>query len=132
MLTQSKDRKKPSGGMIKYHRKKRLAERGNAPALTKIGKAYVRKDSVRGMNYKLTAVRADTANVYDPATKKFKKAKIDTVVINPANRHYTRSNIMTKGTIINTEIGKARITSRPGQNGVINAVLTKEDNSPSA
>ena len=45
------------------------------------------------------------------------------VVENPANRHFVRRNIMTKGTVIETEKGKARITSRPGQDGTINAVL---------
>ncbi|MEK6848627.1 MAG: 30S ribosomal protein S8e, partial [Nanoarchaeota archaeon] len=41
----------------------------------------------------------------------------------PANRHFIRRNIMTKGSVIDTELGKARITSRPGQDGVVNAVL---------
>ena len=45
------------------------------------------------------------------------------VVENPANRHYIRRNILTRGTIIKTEKGNARITSRPGQDGVVNAVL---------
>lgn len=30
---------------------------------------------------------------------------------------------MNKGAIIETKIGKARITSRPGQSGTINAIL---------
>ena len=51
------------------------------------------------------------------------KAKIEIVTANPANRHYVRRNIMTKGTIIKTDKGDARVTSRPGQDGVINAVL---------
>ncbi|HJJ40868.1 MAG TPA: 30S ribosomal protein S8e, partial [Methanocorpusculum sp.] len=32
-------------------------------------------------------------------------------------------NLMTKGAVISTDLGKARIVSRPGQDGVINAVL---------
>ncbi len=53
------------------------------------------------------------------------KTKIKNVVDNPADKHLARRNIMTKGAIIETEHGKAKITSRPGQDGVINAVLAK-------
>jgi small subunit ribosomal protein S8e len=66
---------------------------------------------------------ADTAFVVDPKTNKTTKTEIVTVVENSANVHYVRRNIMNKGAIINTKIGKAQITSRPGQSGVINAVL---------
>jgi small subunit ribosomal protein S8e len=48
------------------------------------------------------------------------------VVENPANPHYVRRNILTKGAIVETEFGKARIISRPGQHGVINGVLVKK------
>ena len=57
------------------------------------------------------------------AQAKIEKLKITAVVENPANRHFVRRNIITKGTVIETEKGKARITSRPGQEGVINAIL---------
>ncbi len=69
---------------------------------------------------------ADTANVYDKKTKKFYKTKIKNVAENPANRHYVRRNIMTRGAIIETEKGKAVVTSRPGQDGTVNAVLILE------
>ena len=42
---------------------------------------------------------------------------------NKANQHYVRRSILTKGAVIKTEIGDARITNRPGQDGVINARL---------
>jgi small subunit ribosomal protein S8e len=61
--------------------------------------------------------------VTDPATKTSKTVKIETVTGNPANKNYIRRNIMTKGSIIKTEIGSARITNRPGQEGSINAIL---------
>ena len=83
-----------------------------------------RKDvRTRGKNHKSRALTADTAYVVDPKTKKTTKTEIITVVENSANIHYVRRNIMNKGAIVNTKIGKARITSRPGQSGVINAVL---------
>ena len=55
-----------------------------------------------------------------------KKAKITEVVSNPSNRHYARENILTKGALIDTDLGRARITSRPGQTGIINAILLKD------
>ena len=48
------------------------------------------------------------------------------MVKNPANVDYDRRGIITKGTIIETSLGTAKVTSRPGQNGIINAVLIKE------
>ncbi|HDN05822.1 MAG TPA: 30S ribosomal protein S8e, partial [Candidatus Bathyarchaeota archaeon] len=48
------------------------------------------------------------------------------VIRNPANVDYDRRGVITKGAIIETSLGLARVTSRPGQNGVINAVLISE------
>ncbi|MBW3022802.1 30S ribosomal protein S8e, partial [Candidatus Woesearchaeota archaeon] len=53
----------------------------------------------------------------------YTKAKIKTVADSPANKHYVRRNIITKGAIVETDKGKAKITSRPGQDGTVNAVL---------
>ncbi|MEK6916797.1 MAG: 30S ribosomal protein S8e, partial [Nanoarchaeota archaeon] len=89
-------------------------------AQTKPAKIDIR---VRGGNTKIRLLRTNVANVYNPKTKKYTKAKIAQVVENPGNRHYVRANVMTKGAIIKTDIGNAKITSRPGQDGVINAVL---------
>ena len=36
-----------------------------------------------------------------------------------------RRNILTKGAIIETDAGKAKITNRPGQEGTVNAVLVE-------
>ena len=76
-----------------------------------------------GNNEKRALLSIDTANVYNPKEKKYEQLKIETILENPANRHFVRRNIMTKGTIIKTEKGKARITNRPGQEGVVNAIL---------
>ena len=62
-------------------------------------------------------------SLYDPKAKKCSKATIKNVSGNPANRHFVRRNIITKGAVVETDKGKARITSRPGQEGTINAVL---------
>ena len=123
MISQSKGRRKVSGGMKQLHRKKRLYDRGSRPTLTKLGETNIRQDRVRSSAVKQRILRINVANVYDPKEKKFKKAVIKTVAETPSNRHYARANIMTKGSIIETELGKARITSRPGQEGRINATL---------
>lgn len=67
------------------------------------------------------------ACVTDLKTGKTEKAEILRVVRNPANVDYDRRGVITKGTIVETSLGLARVTSRPGQNGVINAVLISEE-----
>jgi len=116
-------RKKPSGGRYKSLRKKRQYELGRDPSLSKLGNLRHVIIRTRGGNLKFRLLSTDTANVFDPKDKKFKQLKIKTIVENPANRHFVRRNIMTKGAVIETELGKARITSRPGQDRAINAVL---------
>ncbi len=96
---------------------------GSNPTFPKVGETVKRVVKTRGGNFKQRLLAANVANVFDPKSKSYKKAVIKTVVENPANRHYVRRNILTKGTVIETDIGKARITSRPGQEGTINAVL---------
>ena len=76
-----------------------------------------------GNHRKVRLLAADTANLFDSKAKKYEQVKIKKVVENPADRHFVRRNIMTKGTVIETEKGKAKITSRPGQDGTVNAVL---------
>ena len=122
-LSQARARRKPSGGRHKDYRKKRQYELGREPSFTKLGKKKVQIIRTMGANRKLRMLSADTANLYDPKSKSFRQAKIKTITDNPANRHFIRRNIMTKGSVIDTELGKARITSRPGQDGIINAVL---------
>jgi len=78
---------------------------------------------VHGGSVKVRALRANVASVSNPATGETKKVAIQTVEANPANINYVRRNLLTKGAIIRTEIGRARIMSRPGQDGVVNAVL---------
>ncbi len=74
---------------------------------------------------KIRKVGAEYANVIDPETQEAQRVKILTVKKNPANSHYVQRNIINKGAIVETEAGEARITSRPGQDGTVNAVLVK-------
>ncbi len=108
------------------HKKtKKKALLGRQPILVTVGETE--KKVVRGMggNKKIKLKRVEYANVLDPETNTYKKAKIVSVIENTADRNYARRNIITKGAIIETELGKARVVSRPGQDGVINAILVK-------
>ena len=96
---------------------------GRLPASTKPGEKAVKYIKTRGGNMKKKLVYASVANVFDRKTKAFKVAKFTIVVENNANRQFVRRNILTKGAVIETELGKARVTNRPGQEGTINAEL---------
>ena len=96
---------------------------GGEQNLTTIGETKLKNVRTMGNGSKTLIKTANIVYVLDSKTNKTTKTEIITVVENKANPHYVRRNIMTKGAIINTKIGKARITSRPGQIGAINAVL---------
>lgn len=123
--SQLKPNRKKSGGYLTTARKKKEYELGRDPSFTKLGATKVRTIRTPGANRKHRMVAGDTANVYDPSKKAYQRVKIKSAVENPANRNFVRRNILTKGCVVETEAGKARITSRPGQDGVINAVLVK-------
>ncbi|MDD1719087.1 MAG: 30S ribosomal protein S8e [Methanoregulaceae archaeon] len=112
-----------TGGRIKPARGKKRAEIGSAPADTHIGQDRRKIGRTYGGNEKVRALRAEFAIVSDPKTGKAVKVKIENVEENSANPNYVRRNLLTKGAIIRTELGKARIMSRPGQHGIINAIL---------
>lgn len=122
-IAQTRPRRKQTGSLYKAYRKKKKYELGRLPSLTKVDKKRTVNIRTRGGNRKVRMLSADTANILDPKTKKYEQVKIKTILENPANRHFVRRNIMTKGSIIDTDKGKAKITSRPGQDGVVNAVL---------
>ncbi len=123
MRWQGKPRRKYTGGRIISARGKRRFELGGDEANTLLGETIRRTVKTLGGKEKARLLRTDTALVTDPKTKTAKKVKIVTVSGNPANIHYVRRNILTKGAIIKTEIGSARITNRPGQEGSVSAVL---------
>jgi small subunit ribosomal protein S8e len=118
--------RKPTGGRLGTNRKKRRSDRGSMPIATKIGKRKVFFKRVEGGSIKLRLSAAELINVADPKTGKIKRVKIVTVKENKANPHFVRRNIITKGAVVETEIGLARVTSRPGQDGIVNAVLVEE------
>lgn len=76
-----------------------------------------------GGNKKLKIFSANYINVTDINTNKTSKVKILRFESNLASKDYNRRHIITKGAIVETELGKVKVTSRPGQQGVINGVL---------
>ena len=115
--------RKPTGGIYKVFRGRRKYELGRLPTLTKIGTQKIKTIRTKANHRKMKVYIAQYANILDPKTKKYTKTAIKTVAECPANRHYVRGNIIVKGVIITTDIGRAKITSRPGQDGTVNAIL---------
>jgi small subunit ribosomal protein S8e len=126
-----KSKRKTTGGRSRTQRRstKKLAWRGGIFSETKLSDLKEEKRVVlngRGNSIKVKLRHALNANVFDSSANKTFKAKILTIVENNANRQFARRNIITKGAILEVDLnGKkyAKVTSRPGQNGVINAVL---------
>lgn len=125
-MTQWKKRSKrgPTGKRINDHRKKRRMDAGRDFLPATIGKPKSKDIRARGGNVKRTIMAADTVNVMNGG--KAVKAKIITVKDNAANMQFARRNILAKGSIIETDAGLAKITSRPGQDGTMNAVLVEK------
>jgi len=121
---QLKSNRKVTGGLLRKHSKKKRYQRGRDFIPTHIGDTKAKKLRVRGGNYKMLALAANIANV--SVSGKMQKAKIITVKQNPADSQFVRRNIITRGAVIETDIGLAKVTSRPGQDGIVNAVLVEE------
>ena len=123
IVHRARTNRKPTGGMYSIARGKRKFEMGRLPTMTKIGKQKINVHKTKASSIKMKVLVAQFANVLDPKTKKFVKSAIKTVDECPANRHFVRRNIIVKGAVITTDAGKAKVTSRPGQDGTVNAVL---------
>ncbi|MEM2897232.1 MAG: 30S ribosomal protein S8e [Candidatus Bathyarchaeia archaeon] len=119
-------KRKKTGGKKKLYREKRAYEMGGDPAETKIGERKISIKKSRGGNFKIILLACATANVTDPLTGKTQKTEIKRVVKNPASVDYQRRGVITKGSIIETPLGLAKVTSRPGQSGIVNAVLIQK------
>ena len=56
-------------------------------------------------------------------TNKTSKVRIIGFESNAASKDLNRRHILTKGAVVETELGNAKITSRPGQQGILNGIL---------
>jgi small subunit ribosomal protein S8e len=116
--------RKVTGG--KYHslRKIRLNERDTQERQVVLGETKRKQERVRGGHIKTILLKSDEANII--VNGKIQKTKIENVLETPQNPFFARQNRLTKGAIIQTSLGKARITNRPTREGYVNAILIKE------
>jgi small subunit ribosomal protein S8e len=119
-------KRKATGGKKKPYRAHRVYEVGRHPVETIEGEQKIKIVSGRAGIEKVKIVRTNVVNVSNPETGKTEKLEILDVVSNPANADYNRRGVITKGTIVRTEKGLARVISRPGQTGALSAVIHKE------
>ncbi len=121
--SQQRSLRKVSGGRYHHQRTKRKFELAGFPTLTKLAKERKAKaERTLGGNQKQSLLSGNIINVADKKGKTI-KTEILNVVGNPANPNLVRRNVITKGAIVETKLGKVRVTSRPGQEGTINGVL---------
>jgi len=124
MSTHSSLRKrKLSGGKKRAYRSKKKYEAGGYAAETILGEPKRKITRGLGGNSKIKILSEKYASVTDPKSGKTQKTEITRVVRNGANVDYNRRGVITKGAEIETSLGLAKVTSRPGNDGIINAVL---------
>jgi small subunit ribosomal protein S8e len=112
----TREGRKITGGKYIARRKKRRFEDKGQARIVKLGEEKRKNLRLRGGNLKTVMLKGKTINV------KGQKLEIKNVVETPSDRFLARQNIITKGTIVETEKGRVRVTNRPSQEGVINGV----------
>ncbi len=117
-------KRKQTGGKHQSHMKKKKFQRGSDFSGTKIGEPARKAHRVRGGGVKVKVISTNKINVADEKGK-IMVAKIISAKDNKANVHFIRRNLVTKGAILETDKGLAKVTSRPGKDGTINGVLVK-------
>lgn len=120
----TRSRRKSTGGRIRRLRKPRKYQQGGEFAASTLGEEMVERTDSRGNRKKLRVKRTGKVNL--AVDGEVETADIEAVMKNPANPDYVRRDILTRGTLVRTDKGTARITSRPGQEGTVNAVLVEE------
>ena len=126
-IWQGKSVRKLTGARAKGNRNKRKMEFGRDPAETKIGERKIKKIRTKGGQEKIRLTNDQKINVVDPKTNKVQVADVLSVVENQANTHFVRRNIITKGAVVDTSLGKVKVTSRPGQHGIINGIIISDE-----
>ena len=116
-----KSGRKTSGGKYKKPKKRKLTGRQSQARIVKIGDKKTKLLKTRGGSKKLTTLSNNIANII--TKNKTKNTKIKNVLETPSNTFLARQNILVKGAIIETELGKAKITNRPSQEGNVQAIL---------
>ena len=113
--------RKISGGRYKPQRKKKLYEMPGLNRVVHLGEDKRKTKRVLGGKTKTFFFKSKSINVIQKG--KMKKLEIKNVLETPSNKFLARQNIITKGTIVETELGRVKVTNRPGQEGMLNGVL---------
>ena len=114
---------KVTGGRRHPLRSRRKYEMDRFPNEAVIGNQVTVTRKVRGKNIKSAIKTINSVNL--AIDSKIKRVKIIKVLENATNNDYQRRGIISKGAILETEAGKCRVVSRPGQHGTVNAILVK-------
>ena len=127
-LWQGKSKRKHTGGRYRLARKKRKFEIANERQSCVVGPSRKKELRTRGGGSKFKLLGMEYINVVElGGSGKPTKRRIATVLENPANPNYVRRNFLTKGAIVQLDDKrKAKITSRPGQHGVINGIIIRD------
>ncbi len=115
--------RKISGGKYVARRKKKKFELPGQRRVIKLGENKRKTKRTKGGNKKVLTLRANTVNVMKSG--KSSKVQIKNVLETPSNKFLARQNVLTKGTIVQTDLGKVKITNRPTQEGVVNGILVE-------
>ena len=118
-------KRKPSGGRRVASRSRRSFEIDRYPNEASLGTNTTVTRRTRGNDIKASLKTAETVNVTNPASRRTTKLLIKNVIKNPANKDYERRGVISKGALLETDQGTARVVSRPGQDGSVNAVLVQ-------
>jgi small subunit ribosomal protein S8e len=118
--------RKFTGGRKVAMRDRRKFEIDRYPNEAIVGTTEIVSRRIRGNNVKNALKTVEFANVVDPVSKKVVRARISQVTKNSANKDYERRGVITKGALLKTESGTARVVSRPGQDGTVNAILERQ------
>ena len=114
---------KITGGRRRPLRSRKKYETNRFPNEALIGEQITVTRKVRGKNVKTAIKTINTVNLI--IDSKAKRVKILKVLENSTNNDYQLRGIISKGAILETAEGKCRVMSRPGQHGIVNAVLIK-------
>jgi small subunit ribosomal protein S8e len=118
-------KRRSTGALIKKAKGKRKRELGRPPIETRLGTEKKKVIRTKGGGSKIKLFNIDNVNVVNK-TGKIENVPIKKVEINHCSVDYSRRSIITKGAILDTKLGYVRVTSRPGQSGILNAVMVSD------
>jgi small subunit ribosomal protein S8e len=116
--------RKVTGGKYKRPKKKKKTGRQSQTRIVKLAETKTKKVRIRGGSKKTIALTENKVNVVNKG--KSVVTLIKNVLETPSNSFLARQNVLLKGSIIETELGKAKITNRPSQEGNVQAVILTE------